>query len=576
MSLLKHWRFLIVAAVLVFALAALAACGDDDDNGGTATGTNAPSATSDMAPDAEQVLRINIRAEPNTVDPQAMSYTYEATVVNNSFIALFGQDPQTSQLTPLAAAEVPTAANGGISDDKLTYTIKLKPDLKWSDGTPLTASDFVYGIIRGYDLNVSGKGYGGFFSSLKGAKDALALDPASATYKADVAAALADGVKAIDDTTLQVKAETPSVSFLSNFALPITAAVKKDNVEALGDKFGQASGADQMVTSGPFKLGSWSPKDHLVMLRNDNYTAGPKALLKEVDAYFIEDDNQAYNSLTAAQSTLDQSAVPPALYASVQNEPTVLQEAEFGTRWITVDVTIPPWNNKDFVIAMNQATDRETIAKDVYPGIRSAWASPCAQAVLGCDPSIFSNLEYNLDQAKANALKAYPDGNIPEITIEGVDDPTVKSLLTHLQEEWQAIPGVKVNLKTVDQATLRADMKNHISGTQVTGWGMDFADPTDLWSIKTTEQVGANNLGFYSRPEYDDLEHQQDAEFDPAKRLALLKQLQQFYASDPADITFTVQLRTNRYAEKVKGIIKSPFDYEIIGDQNLSTIYIAK
>ena len=576
MSLPKRWRYLALAIIAFAALSALSACSGDDDN--TTTPTGAPSGTgapSDAAPDASQTLTINVGAEPNTIDPQAQSYTYEATVVKNTYLTLFDQDPKTSQLIPLAASEIPTTANGGISADNLTYTIKLKPDLVWSDGSPLTASDFVYGIIRGYNLNVSGAGYGGFFSSLKGAKDALALDPTSATYVDDVNAKLKDSVVAVDAHTLKVVAEAPSVSFLSNFFLPITSAVQKANVEALGDKFGQASGAAQMVTSGPFTVTSWTPKDSLTMARNDKYVGGHKAYLKTVKVTFTEDSNQAYLALTSGQA--DEAAVPPAVYPDVKDDPTVSQEPEFGTRWITVDVSLPPWDKPDFVIAINQATDRDSIVNDVYAGIRSPYVAPCAQAVLDCDPSIFDNLTFDLTKAKASALKAYPAGTtIPPITLETVDDPTTKALVTRLQEAWQQIPGVTVNINTVDQKTLRADMKGHISGTQITGWGMDFADPTDLWSIKTTEQVGANNLGFYSRPAYDDLEHKQDAEYDPAKRKTLLTQLQQSYAADPADITFAVQLRTDKFGPKVKGIIKSPFDYQVVGDQFLADIYISQ
>ena len=582
MSLLKRWRILALTAIAVAVLGAVTACSGDDNASNTPTGSAAGSPTptssgppSDAAPDASQNLTINTGAEPNTIDPQAQSYTYEATVVKNTYLTLFDQDPKTSQLIPLAAAEVPTTANGGISADNLTYTIKLRPDLKWSDGTPVTAADFVYGIIRGYNLNVSGQGYGGFFSSLKGASTALALDPTSATYVADVTAALKDSVVAVDDHTLKVLAEQPSVSFLSNFFLPITAAVKQSNVEALGDKFGQASGAAQMVTDGPFTVTDWVPKDHLTMTRSTTYTAGHPSYLKTVKVTFTEDTNQAYNALTAGQA--DEAAVPPSVYPNVKNDPTVAQETEFGTRWITVDVTLPPWDKPDFVTAINQATDRDSIVNDVYAGIRTPYTAPCAQAVLDCDPSIFNNLNYDLTKAKASALKAYPAGTtIPPITLETVDDPTTKALVTRLQQSWQQIPGVTVNINTVDQKTLRADMKGHISGTQITGWGMDFADPTDLWSIKTTAQVGANNLGFYSRPTYDDLEAKQDKEYDPAKRKDLLTQLQQYYAGDPADITFAVQLRTDQFGSKVKGIIKSPFDYQVVGDQFLADIYISK
>jgi ABC-type transport system substrate-binding protein len=566
----------------VLALGIMAACGDDDDDATTtpaastgASGTpEASEGPSDMAPDAEQVLRVNLGAEPGTIDPQAMAYTHEASVVQNSYIALFDQDPETSQLTPLAAAELPTTANGGISADGLTHTIKLKSGLKWSDGSALTASDFVYGIIRGYDLNVSGAGYGGFIAGIAGAPEALELDPTSATYLADVNALLAPNVSAVDATTLKIVAVKSSVSFLSNFILPVTAAVQKANVEALGESFGQSAGAPDMITSGPFTITEWVPAGHITMTRNETYTAGHKAYLREVEVNFITDSGQAYSAATGANPSLDQAAIPGAQYAAVKDDPTTYQAQEFGTRFIWVDSTIAPWDKKEFVTAINQATDRETISRDIYFGLRQAWAPLCAGAVYACDPSVFENWEFDLDKAKASALLAYPDGVIPGIILEGVADPVVQNLLVTLQSQWQQIPGVSVELRTVDQATLQADMKGHISGTQISGWGMDFADPSNLWKIFHSDSVGANNLGFYERPAYDALMEQQDTQFDPTERRATLQELQEFLASDPPAITFLVSLRTNYYNEKVKGIVASPFDYDRIGDQFLEDIYI--
>jgi oligopeptide transport system substrate-binding protein len=581
MKMVRQWRYLLLATLAIVALAVLAACSSGDNATSTPTpktsGTATPVASgppAGAAPDAQQLLTINTGAEPSSIDPQAQSYTYEATITNNTFIALFGQDPTTSQLTPLAASEVPTTANGDISADGLTYTIKLKPNLKWSDGTQVTAQDFVYGIMRGYNLNISGNGYGGFITNIAGAKAALALTSTSATYVTDVDAALANGVVAVNPTTLKIVAASPSVSFLSNFVLPITAAVKQSNVEALGASFGQAAGAATMVTDGPFTIKEWVAKDHITLARSTTFTAAPLALLKEAKITFVADANQAYNALQAGQA--DEAAVPPSSYASVQSNAAVHQEQEFGTRWISVDVTIPPWNNKDFVIAINQATDRATIGRDVYFGLRQPWAAPCAAAVLNCDPTLFSNLEFNLANAKASALKAYPSGTIPPITLESVNDPTTLSLVQTLQSEWQQITGVHVTLNTVDQATLRADMKTHKSGTQITGWGMDYADPTDLWSIFTSAAVGGNNLGFYQRTQYDTTETQQDAQSDPTARKATLTQLQQSLAADPPVINFAVQLRTDQFNPKVKGIVSSPFDYQVIGDQFLGDIYISQ
>jgi len=572
MSFLKQRGYLL-SVVAIGAVLAFAACGGGNNESAGTTSPGASGAPSDLAPDSDQKMTMNIRAEPNTIDPQGQSYTYEATVVKNTYITLFDQDPKTTALTAYAAQDVPTKDNGGISSDGLTYTIKLRSGLKWSDGTPLTAADFVYGIIRGYNLNVSGAGYGGFITAIKGAKEALALDPKSATYVADVNAALKDSIVAVDDTTLKFVLANASVSFPYNLFLPITAAVKKSNVDALGDSFGQAAGAGQMITSGPFVVTEWAPKDHITMVRNENFTARHTAYLKQITAKVIEDRVQAYNAFQAGQ--IDLTEVPATVYPGVKDDPRVHQESEFGTRWITVDATLPPWNNKDFVIGINQATDREALARDVFFGTYKAYFAPCADTLFACDPSLFSNLDFNLDKAKASIVKAYPDGNIPDVTLDTLDDATSKATVTTLQSQWKQV-GVNVKIVTTDQKTLRADLKNHVSGTQITGWGMDYGDPTDLWSIKTKDQIGANNLGFYDRPGYDALENKQDTTYDPNQRKDILTQLQQFYAADPADITFGVKQRTDIVNPKLKGLVTSSLDYEIFGDQFLADIYVSK
>src|SRR5881409_1745245 len=102
MALFKHWRYLVLALLSVAALTAFAACGDDEEEKATTT-PGASGEPTDMAPDADQKMTVNIRAEPNTIDPQGHSYTYEANVVKNTYMTLFDQDPKTSELTPYAA-----------------------------------------------------------------------------------------------------------------------------------------------------------------------------------------------------------------------------------------------------------------------------------------------------------------------------------------------------------------------------------------------------------------------------------------------------------------------------------------
>src|SRR5258708_19569998 len=143
-KMVRQWLYLLLATLAIVALAALAACSSSDDSTSTPTSNASGSATpkasgppADAAPDAQQLYTLNTRAEPSSIDPQAQSYTYEATVVNNIFLTLFDQDPTTSQLTPNAPAEVPSATNG-ISTHGLTYTLKPKPGLNSTDATPVT------------------------------------------------------------------------------------------------------------------------------------------------------------------------------------------------------------------------------------------------------------------------------------------------------------------------------------------------------------------------------------------------------------------------------------------------------
>ena len=579
MKMVRQWRYLLLATLAIVALAVLAACSSSDDSTSTPTpkGSGSPAASgppTDAAADAQQTLTMNLAAEPGTIDPQAQAYVHEATVVNGAYYTLFWQDPKTSQLTPRAAIEVPTQANGGISADSLTYTIKLNPDLMWSDGTPVTATDFVYGIMRGFDLNVSGAGYGGFFTNLKGGTAAAAEDAKATDYFTKVQADLAPGVSAVDAHTLKLVADHLSASFLANFVLPINSAVKKSNVEAVGATFGTPAGAGQMVSDGPFMIKEWVAGDHILLVRNPYFKIGHASYLKELKLTFIADTNQAYTALQAGQA--GESSVPPTSVASVQNDPTFHQEPEFGMRWIYADVTIPPWNNKDFVIGINQATDRQTIATDVYKGVRAPLDAPCVTGVLACDVTIFDNLKFDLTKAKASVARAYPSGSIAPITLEVANDPTTQSLAQTLQSEWQQITGVKVNIVTTDQATLQADMKAHKAGLQISGWNMDYADASDLWGIWLSTNIPGNNKGFWARPDYDTLEKKQDAQFDITARSATLKQLQQYLAADPPAIFAFTQTRSDQFGSKVKGIVPSPFDYQIIGDNFLEELYISK
>ena len=133
--MLRSWQALLPLLVLVLAI--VPACGDDPDGGGGRG----------LAADSVQVLNTNLGGEPQSLDPQRAADVTSITVLANIYSTLLRLD-ENDNIQPDLAEEIPSVDNGGISADGLTYTYKLRDDLKWDDGSDLVAQAFVDGAKR--------------------------------------------------------------------------------------------------------------------------------------------------------------------------------------------------------------------------------------------------------------------------------------------------------------------------------------------------------------------------------------------------------------------------------------------
>src|SRR5438132_5324777 len=141
-------RFSIAAGAALFVLAAACSSGGGGSSSG---GAKSSGGEGKLAPPDQQVLRLRTTGEPNTIDPHLTNFTTSTTIEKSLFSTLFTFDPDSLKDVPDLATEMPTADNGGVSKDGLVYTIKLRKDLKWSDGKALTAKDFAYSMQRAMD-----------------------------------------------------------------------------------------------------------------------------------------------------------------------------------------------------------------------------------------------------------------------------------------------------------------------------------------------------------------------------------------------------------------------------------------
>ena len=204
---------LMIGLFGAFLMATLvAACGGD----ATATPTTAPTAvpTSTPAPTptpvVPQELVANIGADPGSLDPQTALVANEHSVVRQLLHGLFRFKADLS-LEPLVAAEIPSVGNGGVSEDGLTYTIKLRDDVTWSDGLRVTAGDFVYSLKRLFDPQVGSPAVGPFMV-ISGAPQYFMSGEADAATQASLRDAIA--IQGLDDFTLQITLAGPSPTFL--------------------------------------------------------------------------------------------------------------------------------------------------------------------------------------------------------------------------------------------------------------------------------------------------------------------------------------------------------------------------
>ncbi len=235
------------------------------------------------------------RAEVNTVDPHQMSWNQDLRVGRALFEGLLSEDTASpdQRLVPAVAREMPE-----VSPDGLVYTFRLRPGLKWSDGSPLTARDFVYAWRRGM-LPETAADYSNMFMPIRGAEAFVARRAAAlAAFVAD--SSLADrsaraeelwreaiddfsarvGVRAIDDLTLRVELESPLPHFLSLVAFPVMFPLCEASVsrhESLDARTGRRVWSNAwarpgvLVSNGPYRLTLWRFKRDMRLERNENY-----------------------------------------------------------------------------------------------------------------------------------------------------------------------------------------------------------------------------------------------------------------------------------------------------------------
>jgi oligopeptide transport system substrate-binding protein len=477
----RQWLLSLVAIFAVFAFAA--ACGDDDD-GGNGDGGAAKGGT---------ITAATLQFE--TWDPHFSDFSQDISHFYKVWRGLYFFDND--------GKPIPSMADGmpQVSQDGKTYTVKLKPNLKWSDDQPLTAEDFVLGMLRSCNPDVASH-YQYVLTAVVGCDDYY-TERESAQKKEENKAKV--GVRAIDATTIEYKLTDAQPTFTIILGMWPTFPVPKHIVTAVDQAW---PGPLQNVYNGPFMPSAYTEKDRMELVPNPNWS-GKKPNVDKIILRYIDDSAVAEDAYRAGE--IDVTLANSANLDATKRDPVLSKElfsaASPTTIALEFNMKDPVFSKLEVRLALSQATDRETLSNVVLKGANTPTTHWIPAERAGTQQGVYDAiLGFNVAKAKENMSKAgFPDGRgFPGFTLLLRDSATNKLVGEFLQQQWKTHLGIDIKLEFVDSPT-RSGRFNRMEYQMVTGgWHEDYPDPEN-WMLGLMETNGSINKTGTSHPQIDDL-----------------------------------------------------------------------
>ena len=544
----------------------------------TAAGCRASpiSPTSHLAPPDQQILRVNTGVEPNSYDPSQQTYTYELAVGRQVFEALLKPRPDLSDVEPLGAASY------GISADGLTYTFHLQPGARWSDGKPVTAADWIYGYRHLLNPALAAGYADPFFdAAIAGAQGYAKVDVKSSA----AVDAYLDGLRlsAPDSLTFVIGLQRPTPYFKWIAALGVAVPLRQDVVErAAAGPFPSndttkpemwAKDLGTMIGNGPFKISEIVQHDHVTMVPNGHYWAGPPTLEK------LEFKFQTATVAFPAYQTgaIDMVGVSSTDLGFVRTDAVLSKQVHqypgLATAWVAFNTQVPPLDNVKVRLALAKSIDRSKFVANVSNGTATAMESFIPAGMNGYDAS---DTTQSFDPAAARKLLAESGVAIDQVnnlTLLARNGSAAKTLNEYLADQWITNLGVHVQIQLAESKSVTARLrKGQFDIYAPDAWAADYPDPQDWYDIFVSSGCHTLNWGCLDLPAYDALVSKADGERDGPQRLADYDKAQRLLI-DNAVVAFLYSPHGYALVKPYLHITVTPTD-EIAGDLNYSTAYV--
>ncbi|GLS46069.1 peptide ABC transporter substrate-binding protein [Methylobacterium brachythecii] len=477
---------------------------------GLSLGTPARAATS--------LYRRGNDADPETLDPHKTSTVAEAHLLRDLYEGLLTYDNH-GRMIPGAAA------SWTVSEDRLTYTFTLRADGRWSNGDPVTAEDFVFGLRRILDPKTAAK-YAEVVYPIRGAAAVNRGEAGPETL----------GVAALDAATVVVTLAEPVPYLLELLTHQTSLPVHRPSVAQYGDAFTRPG---RLVTNGPYALVDMVPNDRITLRKNPHFRDAGTIAISEVAFIPTPDLSSAVRRYAAGEidSLSDLPADQmPSLKARFGDQ--VQLSPALGLLAIAVNTRKKPFDDIRVRRALSLVIDREFLAQAVWGDTMAPAYSLCPPGLDNYrDPPELAGREtLPIDrEEEARALLAeagYGPGKAP-LTLEYRFNTTDNNRNTAiaLADFWRGI-GIETRFVNTDAKTHFAYLRDGGDFDLARmSWYADYSDPQNFLFLLRTGNVGFN-AGHWSNAAYDGLLNQAAAEREVGKRADMLFQAERIVVSE--------------------------------------------
>ena len=487
---------------------------------------------------AASILRRASAVEPESLDPHKSAGSQEQTIETDLFEGLTTYDAGSRAIPGVAS-------RWEVSPDGLIWTFHLRPDAKWSDGTPVTADDFVTSFRRLVDPATASPS-AEMFEVVAGATGIIAGSEKDLSVL---------GATAVDPQTLRLTLVHPMALLPELLATAIAVPVNRAAIAKYGDQWTHPG---NMVSNGPYVLTAWAPQSEVVLQRNGAFHDAQTVSFDEVHWVVVEDDQTALKRYRAGE--LDISRVPAGeLDWAKRTIPSHLHVApQFAVVYLSINMRQEPLaSNLKLRTALSMAIDREVLADKVEPAGEIAAYGLVTAGIAGYEPQTLKFKGMSEADRVAAAHKLFEESGAGKagplkLSVIYSTDRDKKRLLLAIAAMWKECCGVELTLINREWQVYLSNRRQHdfqIAFDQIAG---SYADAYDVLS-GFVSTVGEMNDAGYASPAYDALVGKSSVTADVVERGRLLGQAERLLLDDAAVIPINFPVYRTVVNPRIKG-----------------------